>query len=355
MNMPTTPPVRNAMRMAGSRPSVAGGGRHADVGAHGQPHAEVADRTRRSRRRAAKKMERPIRMPKPPSAGSSSSTKNAMTAKTARVRNCRPRYAERPPGRPGRSFCMLSVPSPAASTWLRNIAPITSATAAMAPTTTTRAGCLRTGRQQSRHLYRRQRRARTYGPPVDGLSGPSRCVAHPPIPGARPTRKVGRRCDPPRTRMWAGVYHASSVRRRASGGRPHVVARRGGSAEGPRTWSARAGRGPGDLEVGDQPSQQCPRLDAVDVAAGGRPRGRPDALGADHHRSRSSRTMSTSTGPAPPAWQAVLAPTRRRAGLADGEPDLLDEVLVTGGAAGDGRRHQTDRADEGRVAGDRRR
>ncbi len=82
-------------------------------------------------------MERPIRSAVS-SAGSRSRPKNATAAKMPRVRNCRVRYAEAPSCTALAMVFMLSVPSPAASTWDLNTKAITSATSAMRPTMITR-------------------------------------------------------------------------------------------------------------------------------------------------------------------------------------------------------------------------
>jgi hypothetical protein len=84
-----------------------------------------------------KKRERPMRTSAPPSAGSANSTTNAIAAKTAKVLNWRVRKADAPSCTACAMVCMLVVPSPAASTCVRNIIPIANAMTAMTPTTTT--------------------------------------------------------------------------------------------------------------------------------------------------------------------------------------------------------------------------
>ena len=49
--MPTTPPVRNAIRIARALALVLGGRGDADVSAHREAHAGEADREGRARRR----------------------------------------------------------------------------------------------------------------------------------------------------------------------------------------------------------------------------------------------------------------------------------------------------------------
>ena len=91
VNMPATPPVRNAIRMAGRSPAkparAAAATRTLPRTASHMPVKPVRPENNAPTR---KKMLRPQRTPDP-SAGSSSSTKKMTTTKTPRVRNWRRR------------------------------------------------------------------------------------------------------------------------------------------------------------------------------------------------------------------------------------------------------------------------
>ena len=73
VNMPTTPPVRNAIRIARGDAGLVRGRGHADVGAHRQPHADVAGQpprsTARPGRRSSGRSAAPSRRPAAPAAG----------------------------------------------------------------------------------------------------------------------------------------------------------------------------------------------------------------------------------------------------------------------------------------------
>jgi hypothetical protein len=87
--MPTTPPVRNAIRMAGRSPASLAAAATRTL-PRTASHMPVKPVTAENRAPTRKKMERPIRT-SPSTAGSASSTKKISTTKMPSVLNCRRR------------------------------------------------------------------------------------------------------------------------------------------------------------------------------------------------------------------------------------------------------------------------
>ena len=134
--MPTTPPVRNAMRVAFSRPPSS---RAAEAT---RMLAAVASRIPRlpivaeNTAPMMKKMERPMRSPMS-SAGSAKSRTNTTMTNTPSVRNWRLRYATAPSWTARPISCIFGVPSSAARTSLRRMKPMARAARATTATTPT--------------------------------------------------------------------------------------------------------------------------------------------------------------------------------------------------------------------------
>ena len=136
MNKPTTPPVRNAMRVAFSRPP---GSREAEAT---RMLAAVASRMPRlpivaeNSAPTRKKIDRPMLSPMLAAGSAKSSTKTIAT-KTARVLNWRLRYAVAPSWTARPMSCIFGVPASAASTSRRSTKPMARAARATTATTPT--------------------------------------------------------------------------------------------------------------------------------------------------------------------------------------------------------------------------
>jgi hypothetical protein len=136
---PTTPPVRNAIRIAFSRPpscsrAAAATRRLARV-AIAMPAAPMnAEKTAPT----TKNTDRPTCTAVPPSfTGSRNSRTTAITTNTASVLNWRYRYAVAPSCTAPAISCIFSVPRPAVSTDLTRAAAKPNATSAITAATTT--------------------------------------------------------------------------------------------------------------------------------------------------------------------------------------------------------------------------
>src|SRR3954453_5976031 len=360
--MPTTPPVRKATRMAGSRPSsrAAAATRTFARTASDMPRNPMdAEKPAPTRKNTERQMRSEVS-----SAGSSSSRRNATTANTPRVLNWRPRNADAPSSTAWAMAFMFCVPSPAARTWARNTNAMTSATSAMAPTTRTR---LRLPPERSTDVAlptsKETRDMRILSmralPPSDEFDHRPRASG-----GQRSGRAPG-----PDPTNGSAVYkdgtppHETGRLTDRVAGRPQAVSRRS-AAPGHLERGGPLPLGHGQV-LGDAP-QQGPRVETDVLEAGlvgldapghghGERRGRPDldlaVLGRGGGR--------------------LLGPDHHRTVLADREPDLLDEGVRAvrpprhgrrdprKGGAGParrpprGRRHEPHRAPQGGVTCDR--
>ncbi len=140
--MPTWAPVRKAIFIAVSRPSLRAAEATrtlARVASH-IPRNPISAENTAPARKATERAIRRVRLAYSSLActGSKRRRKNAATAKTLSVRNCRPRYAPAPSCTARAITCILVVPSLAASTSRRKTIAITRASTAMTPTTATK-------------------------------------------------------------------------------------------------------------------------------------------------------------------------------------------------------------------------
>ena len=154
------PPVRNAMRIAGSRPSFWAAAATRTLARVGEPHAEVADERPRSRRRARRTSDRPILIFQSVRRGGSRAAAERERQDDEDARGCGTGGSgtpKRPPGRRSPISCIFSVPSPALSTSARNTTARMSARTATPATADTivrvrrpRGRCLRLPQLRSR-------------------------------------------------------------------------------------------------------------------------------------------------------------------------------------------------------------
>src|SRR5665647_1403854 len=134
-DMPTTPPVRKAIRAPAARPlrspAAAATRTLARTASHMPRYPMAAEKPAPSR----KKTDRPTRIPVSP--GSRNSSPNTTAAKSTRVRNIRLRYAAAPSWTAWAISCMRGVPSCAASTCRRRTSAKASETTPMTAITLT--------------------------------------------------------------------------------------------------------------------------------------------------------------------------------------------------------------------------
>jgi hypothetical protein len=138
---PTTPPVRNAICIAFSRPpssrAAAATRRFARVASAMPRPPIVAENTAPTTKKTDRPILTSVSLSPASETGSRNSSTTAMTTKIPSVLNWRTRYAEAPSCTAPAISCILLVPRPAASTALVSANAKPNATSAMTPAITT--------------------------------------------------------------------------------------------------------------------------------------------------------------------------------------------------------------------------